>query len=99
VKIDDSIKKSTSLGVKTAQTRTEKSAEKAGVEKAASDNVTLSPKAQALAEQSAGAGVFDSNKVSQIKAAIASGTFKVNPEKVADGLIDTVKELISTRKG
>lgn len=103
MKIDDSIKKSTSLGVKSAQTRTEKSAEKAsvgtGVDKAASDNVTLSPKAQALAEQSASTGVFNSDKVSQIKAAIASGTFKVNPEKVADGLIDTVKELISTRKG
>jgi negative regulator of flagellin synthesis FlgM len=100
VKIDDSMKKALGLPVTSAQTRSGKTAEKAAVGNAPSDNVTLSPKAQALAGQaSVGNGVFDSAKVTEIKAAIANGTFQVNPERVAEGLIDTVKDLISTRKG
>jgi negative regulator of flagellin synthesis FlgM len=99
VKIDDSMKKAQGLGIGTAQTRSGKAAEKAAVEKAPSDNVTLSSKAQALAAQASGTSVFDSDKVKEIKAAIASGQFQVNPERIAEGLIDTVKDLISTRKG
>jgi negative regulator of flagellin synthesis FlgM len=100
VKIDDSMKKALGLPVTSAQTRSGKTSEKTAVDNASSDNVTLSPKAQALASQaSAGNGVFDSAKVTEIKAAIAKGTFQVNPQRIADGLIDTVKDLISTRKG
>lgn len=99
MKIDDSMKKAAGVSAATPHTRTGKAAEKAGVDKAPTDNVTLSAKAQALAGQSGSTGVFDSDKVSAIKAAIASGQFQVNAERVADGLIDTVKELISTRKG
>ncbi len=40
----------------------------------------------------------DKAKVEEIKQAIAEGKFKVNAEVVADKLIDTVKELLSTRK-
>ena len=36
-------------------------------------------------------------KVAEIKAAIANGTFQIDPDKIADGLIDTVKNLISAR--
>jgi negative regulator of flagellin synthesis FlgM len=97
VKIDDSMKKTQGLGVGAAQTRSAKAAEKAAVDKTPSDNVTLSSKAQALAAQVSGTSVFDSKKVNEIKAAIASGQFQVNPERVAEGLIDTVKDLISTR--
>jgi negative regulator of flagellin synthesis FlgM len=87
------------LGVSTTQARPGKAAEKTGVDKAPSDNVTLSSAGQALAGQVAGSGVFDANKVEEIKAAIASGQFQVDAERVADGLIDSVKDLISTRKG
>jgi negative regulator of flagellin synthesis FlgM len=99
VKIDDSMKKSLGLPVATAQTKSGKTTEKAAVEKAPADNVTLSAKAKALGGQTASNGVFDSAKVNEIKAAIANGTFQVNPERVAEGLIDTVKDLISTRRG
>jgi negative regulator of flagellin synthesis FlgM len=99
MKIDDSMKKAQGLGVSTLQPRAGKAAEKAAAATVSSDNVTLSPKAQALSGQFSGGGVFDADKVNQIKAAIASGQFQVNPEKIAEGLIDTVKDLITTRKG
>lgn len=106
MKIDDSTKKTGGLPVSSTQTRAGKGADKSGgVAKPASspasgtsDNVHLSSQLQALAGQMASDGVFDVNKVSEIKAAIAGGRFQVDPEKVADGLLDTVKDLIHTRK-
>ncbi|MBX3629376.1 MAG: flagellar biosynthesis anti-sigma factor FlgM [Nitrosomonas sp.] len=43
--------------------------------------------------------VVDTRHVQQIKQAISDGTFKVNPEVVADRLIETAKALISTKEG
>lgn len=66
---------------------------------AASDRVQISAQSAAFAgEVGAGSAVFDSAKVAEIKAAIANGSFKVNAERIADGLIDTVKDLIHHRK-
>lgn len=66
---------------------------------AGSDSVSLSATYQSLeAKVSNAGGSFDAKKVAEIKAAIANGTFQVDPEKVASGLIDTVKTLISARK-
>lgn len=98
MKITDSLNKTTGLGATTAQARAGKTTEKAGAEKASSDSVTLSTQAQTLAQQASKDQVFDAKKVEEIKAAIASGRFQVNAERVADGLLDTVKDLISTRK-
>ena len=38
------------------------------------------------------------NKIAEIKQAMAEGRFKVNPEVVADRLLETVKELIQNNK-
>ncbi|MEB0135253.1 flagellar biosynthesis anti-sigma factor FlgM [Actimicrobium sp. CCC2.4] len=99
MKIDDSFKKTGAVGVSTtpAKASSSKGAEKTeAVNTAAtSDSVKISAQAQALG----GTSTFDVKKVNEIKAAIASGTFQVNPEKVANGLIDTVKDLLSSRKG
>ncbi len=101
MKIDDSLKKTAGLNVDTKQSKVGKGAAKAeavGADNASAVNVQLSSKAQALASQVASASVFDSGKVEEIKAAISSGTFKVDAEKVADGLMDTVRDLIQSRK-
>ncbi|MBI1889240.1 MAG: flagellar biosynthesis anti-sigma factor FlgM [Burkholderiales bacterium] len=99
MKIDDSIKKAAGLPVGPTQTRGGKGADKAGsvgkTAEGASESVHVSSQLQALAGTE---GVFDSSKVAEIKAAIAEGKFQVDPEKVANGLLDTVKDLIHTRK-
>ncbi len=41
--------------------------------------------------------VVDSGKVDEIKQAISQGQFQVNPEKVADGLIDSVRQMLSSQ--
>lgn len=99
MKIDDASKKIAGIGVGTTQTRSGKGPDKTDASgKTSSDNVTLSTQVQTLTSQVAGASSFDSKKVEEIKAAIAGGQFQVNAERVADGLMDTVKDLISTRR-
>jgi negative regulator of flagellin synthesis FlgM len=101
VKIDDSVKKTGGLGVGSAQARPGKGADKAadvGPAPAQSDSVHISSQAQALTQLAGSGAVFDANKVEEIKAAIAEGRFQVDPEKVADGLLDTVTDLIRARK-
>jgi len=64
------------------------------------DSVSLSTQGKALAGTSATAAntaVFDSKKVERIKSAIADGQFKVNSDKVADGLLETVRDLLHSR--
>ena len=99
MKINDSssIKKPAATGVGAAQTGANRAADKAGAVSAGSDNVRLSSQAKALSSTSTG-GVFDTKKVEEIKAAIASGQFQVDAAKIADGLIDSVKDMIQKRK-
>jgi negative regulator of flagellin synthesis FlgM len=105
MKIDDAGKKSPGLGVVTTQTRSGRNTEKTGVGNTASassastDTVSLSSQSQALASVSSTGAVFDTSKVQEIKDAIASGRFQVDAGKVADGLIDTVKDLIRPSRG
>jgi negative regulator of flagellin synthesis FlgM len=40
-------------------------------------------------------GDFDASKVAQVSDSIANGTFKVNPDVIADKLIGNAKELLS----
>jgi len=64
-------------------------------------NVTLSPMSaqiQSLEAKVAASNVFDVEKVDAIKSAIAGGQFKVDSGKVADGLIETVRDLLTTKK-
>ncbi|AAQ58674.1 flagellar biosynthesis anti-sigma factor FlgM [Chromobacterium violaceum] len=38
---------------------------------------------------------FDAAKVEQIKSAIANGSFSINADKIADGLISSAQELLN----
>lgn len=106
MKINDSIKSVTGLGVdKTssgkASTTKANNAQASQVDTKSTESVTLSPMAsqlKSLEEKVAASNVFDAEKVDAIKSAIASGQFKVDSEKVADGLISSVKDFLSTQK-
>ncbi|TCW33571.1 flagellar biosynthesis anti-sigma factor FlgM [Gulbenkiania mobilis] len=65
---------------------------------APSENVAINPaasKMSAIEREIGTAPAFDSEKVAAIKAAITAGTFSVHPEKIADGLIASARELLS----
>lgn len=53
---------------------------------------------RSLGNSVANSSVVDAEKVAAIKQAISEGRFKVNPERVADHLIDSVKDLINANK-
>jgi len=59
-----------------------------------SATVALSPEASALSAV-AGDGSFDAGKVERVSQAIKDGTYKVNPEAIADKLIANAQELLS----
>lgn len=58
-----------------------------------SAKVTLSSTAAGLMT-AADTGDFDAAKVSEVKSAIDSGTYKVNPEVIADKLISNARDLL-----
>ena len=99
MKINDSssINKPAATTVGAAQTGANRAADKAGAVTAGADNVRLSSQAKSLSSTSTG-GVFDTKKVEEIKAAIAGGQFQVDAGKIADGLIDSVRDMIQKRK-
>ena len=98
MKIPDSVKSAPGLPVGQAQTSAAKSAEKPAASPVPAETVHLSSQMHALEAQAASGGVFDTKKVEKIKLAIADGQFQVNSEKVADGLLETVRDLLHSRK-
>lgn len=99
MKINDTIKGNPLPAANTPAAGT-KNADKAGTAvPASSDSVRLSSQGQAMAAAVGSSNaVFDTKKVERIKLAIADGQFNVNSEKVADGLLETVRDLLHSRK-
>jgi len=104
MKIDGSIRSLQSGSVAESQTRGSKSGSTAGASGtgAGSPRVELSNLGSQLAGIEASLAdvpVVDVQRVEEIKTAIAEGRFKVNPDVIADKLLETVKELIRAQKG
>lgn len=106
MKINDSSKKTGSTGLGNATSGVGKAdgkvaagqtASRPATPQTVSDSVHLSPQAQTLATQVAASSSFNTAKVDAIKAAMANGTFKVDAEKVATGLIDSVRDTLSRK--
>lgn len=100
--INDSIKK-TSLP-EVAQPLTQaRTSERANIStkntaistKTSEDSVQLSSQYQATVNDQES---FDAEKVEQIKSAIASGKYTINPEKIASGILNTVQDLLNAKK-
>jgi negative regulator of flagellin synthesis FlgM len=103
VKINDTLKNNAGVQANNTPPANAKSADNAAAAvasattPAATDTVRLSSQGQALAAGGTNQTV-DAKKVERIKAAIADGQFHVNSEKVADGLLETVRDLLHSRK-
>jgi negative regulator of flagellin synthesis FlgM len=99
VKINDTLKSNQGLQANNTQAGTARGADKAAATPTPTDSVRLSSQGQAMANAIGGSSAtFDTKKVERIKMAIADGQFKVNSEKVADGLLETVRDLLHSRK-
>jgi negative regulator of flagellin synthesis FlgM len=42
---------------------------------------------------------FNAQKVAEIRQAISEGRFRIDPERIADGLINSVREMLTQRNG
>lgn len=69
---------------------------------AADDQVELSSMSARLQNVGATAAdvpVVDAARVAEIKQAISEGRFQINPERIADGLLESVREMLSRQQG
>ncbi len=57
-------------------------------------SASLQKAEQAIAETP----VVDSKRVAEIKQAIADGRFKINTERIADGLINSVRDMLASAR-
>lgn len=60
---------------------------------------SLGSQLQALERQMAGGEVIDAAKVAEIRQAISEGRLQINPDVIADRLLETVRELLRGGKG
>ena len=101
MKIDSSVKSVSSGAVSGGGSRAGKGAASAS-NSGAGDRVQLSPlsaQLQAIESSMADTPVVDSARVAEIRNAIAEGRFKVNPDAVAEHLLQTARELLQSRLG
>ncbi|MDB5799281.1 MAG: flgM [Rhodocyclales bacterium] len=94
MKIDNSVKSSGQIGGD-SKTRSSRETSSSPVQTSGGGTqVALSGKLDQLIAQ---APVVDGAKVDEIKQAISDGRFQVHPEKVADALIESVRQMLSAR--
>ncbi len=99
MKIDDALKVNPGLATGNTDAKTAKTAETSRTEQGMGEKVTLSSRSselQSLETKTVSEEAYDAGKVEAIKAAILDGQFKIDSGKVADGLINTVKDLLTS---
>ena len=82
----------------TASSTTAASTNSAPASSTVSTLSTISTQLQAAQASSSSDAVFSTSKVNEIKQAISEGRFQVNSEKVANGLLDSVHDLLGSRR-
>ena len=99
MKIDSSVK---SIGglvsgatPRPANSTTSRPAIQAGEQVALS---SLSARLQEIGGEMGDAAVVNTARVAEIKQAIAEGQFKINPERIANGLLDSVRQMLAVRR-
>ena len=100
MKIDKSLQSVTTVSLAEGKKRTDVNS--AGSDLPQVNNVHLSPNAtklQNIDSNLASGSVVNSARNQEIKQAISEGNFQINPEVVADKLLETVRELIQSKKG
>jgi len=65
---------------------------------ASGERVDISSLSARLQEVGAGEMPIDAQKVAEIKQAIAAGRFQINPERIADGLLNSVREMLTATR-
>lgn len=99
MKIDKSLQPVSTVSVSDGKRRTDLTPNTTAEQE---NNVHLSPnvaKLQNIDSNPASGSIVNSARVQEIKQAISEGSFQINPEVVADRLLETVKELIHSKKG
>ena len=102
MKIDNSVKATGSLPSNDGRARSAKESPKTQSADSGGERVelsSLSARLQQMEDTIASTPVVDSAKVDEIKKAMSEGRFKVDTEKVADGLIDSVRQMLSAQTG
>ncbi|MBO9515605.1 MAG: flagellar biosynthesis anti-sigma factor FlgM [Variovorax sp.] len=72
------------------------SATAAGAAGSSRDAAQVSAQVHALPD--AASGEFDAARVAAIREDIRAGRYQVNPERIADGLLDSVRDLLDSGK-
>lgn len=102
MKIDSSISKTIAAPKGESKVVRNNSAKPQGATETGSRNevqLTSSSQLQALGGSASTDQPVDTAKVEAIKQAISEGRFKINPEMIADRLLSSVKELLTSSKG
>ncbi|AXE30657.1 flagellar biosynthesis anti-sigma factor FlgM [Chromobacterium phragmitis] len=99
MKIDNSGKLSGAYSSQSKPAPRASSSSSASSASSSSDSVKIDSLASKLSaignDPSAQQPSFDAAKVEQIKSAIANGSFSINADKIADGLISSARELLN----